>query len=78
MNTIINGVVIAAIAVVAGVVWREIKRINIAALAREDRLMRLAESLAQRFESLAGQYETLALDVHDIKASVRQSKGDTK
>ncbi|MFC6652075.1 hypothetical protein ACFTAO_12770 [Paenibacillus rhizoplanae] len=70
MDTIINGAVIGAIAVVAAVVWREIKRINIAASAREDRLMSLAESLAQRFESLAGQYETLALDVHDIKANL--------
>ncbi|AHV98972.1 hypothetical protein [Paenibacillus sabinae] len=40
------------------------------AIAREDRLMKLAEGLTDRFEALAGQYESLALDVHDIKANL--------
>ncbi|MNC74374.1 hypothetical protein D3C75_1257160 [compost metagenome] len=39
-------------------------------LAREDRLMKLAEGLTDRFEALAGQYENLALDVRDIKTIV--------
>lgn len=48
----------------------ERERMHSEAIAREDRLMRLAEGLTQRFEALSGQYEGLASDVHDIKSNL--------
>jgi len=48
----------------------ERERMHSEAIAREDRLMRLAEGLTQRFEALAGQYEGLAQDVHEIKSAI--------
>ncbi|KAF6658853.1 BhlA/UviB family holin-like peptide [Paenibacillus polymyxa] len=47
-------------------------RINTEAREREDRLLKLAEGIAQQFETLAGQYETLRIDVNDIKSAIKR------
>lgn len=78
-----NGIFALLLGVVAYVLWKEIRRISEKAeqreerihneaREREDRLMTLTESLTERFETLARQYEGLALDVHEIKATLKE------
>lgn len=78
-----NGIFAVLLGVVTWVLWKEIRRMSdkaeqreermhSEAREREDRLMSLTESLTQRFEALAKQYEGLALDVHEIKATLKE------